>query len=935
MYLYLPVRSQEYQFQRLTMQDGLPSDYVMAILADKEGICWIGTDKGLCWFDGATTSVISMDDGLPGNHITALNQDKAGNIWVGTSYGGVSLIEKAGRKYIIKKTYSKGLHVRRLTQDTLGRYWIIAATPGSATVTLFTTTNLSKTWQPIVNVSNISQVAVDSSGKIWLTTSYPAKWHQTGWPSRIISTTQWGTNTQIAASGSRVAVWNHREAIVYNTMQPTDSTKIIFKSIKDGQFPLRYLSHNDADIFYKTINGLQVYKNGGLQHSIDYKTSEKNLLIFEAIHDKHDQLLISDFGNGLVFWRPPYARIYHAKNPLRRIAIHSNAVSYSTEKEITIITNDGKVSTTNHAYASPVNFHAVDNADRLIVVGFNIIYNAKGLPVYNNMVRFNDFSDMLSLGDTNYISSYSWGLFRSINGRLDSVWKKSLGMPPLNIERLRQYGDFLYCLTLSAGLWRIHLPTKRVEHFGATKGLPSTTVYDVMAEADTTWIATAKGLTIMNEERLHSLGKANGFDGNRALCVFRDKQNRLWVLSDTYLHLYIKNRLYPIQSQPVLIESHLYPTTARFQYATNTLWVGTNRGMLAIQMDSINPMQFASTPRIAGIWEGNNRNITIDENRVEIPWNHRPIKVQLTNTHISRYTKPIVRIKLSGFNNDWLLLDNDLSTTFTKLPIGNYKLEIQTIGPDLARSPVETIMSLTVLPPWWKRGTFILCSFIALGIAIIFISRHIYTRKFRQKLKAIEAQQALQQERLRISRELHDNIGSMLTLMINRIEDNPAPSEMRTAGISGIARYTLAQLRDAIWALDKESLTLYQWVIHTNEYLKSMPGDGNGFKSQFSWNEEVLLSPLHALHSFRILQEAVTNALKHAKATEIVISGKQKGQTLMLEVYDNGPGFNKEEVKLGYGLRNMQKRAKEMGGFLKVESISGFGTTIILQWEAD
>jgi signal transduction histidine kinase len=89
--------------------------------------------------------------------------------------------------------------------------------------------------------------------------------------------------------------------------------------------------------------------------------------------------------------------------------------------------------------------------------------------------------------------------------------------------------------------------------------------------------------------------------------------------------------------------------------------------------------------------------------------------------------------------------------------------------------------------------------------------------------------------------------------------------------------------------------------------------------------------PLQMSHQiYCITQEALTNAQKHAQATEIKLSGYGDDQTIVLHMTDNGTGFDLSEPRSGFGLRGMEERVQLMGGTITMESgtVSGEGTRI-------
>jgi signal transduction histidine kinase len=91
------------------------------------------------------------------------------------------------------------------------------------------------------------------------------------------------------------------------------------------------------------------------------------------------------------------------------------------------------------------------------------------------------------------------------------------------------------------------------------------------------------------------------------------------------------------------------------------------------------------------------------------------------------------------------------------------------------------------------------------------------------------------------------------------------------------------------------------------------------------------LDPSLALDLLRLTQEAIANALKHGAATELMLTVRQKDNTIELVVQDNGCGFDLNTVILGRGLRSQKRRAERLGSELKVDSTPGSGTFLYLQ----
>lgn len=202
--------------------------------------------------------------------------------------------------------------------------------------------------------------------------------------------------------------------------------------------------------------------------------------------------------------------------------------------------------------------------------------------------------------------------------------------------------------------------------------------------------------------------------------------------------------------------------------------------------------------------------------------------------------------------------------------------------------------------------------------------------EFQMKLAQVRLENELHQDRLRISRDLHDNIGSRLLFLYNAAENLPASEKKHQ--LSQFARNTLHELRRTVWFINKETVLVEELESRLKEYvqlLQPLPdlqvtvtreGDGN-----------VLLTSPQAEAMFRVAQEAAGNALKHAQATLLTIHLQVVASMVQLEVADNGKGFEttrSTDTLGGNGLRNMKVHAENVKGTVEVRSGAGIGSTV-------
>lgn len=197
----------------------------------------------------------------------------------------------------------------------------------------------------------------------------------------------------------------------------------------------------------------------------------------------------------------------------------------------------------------------------------------------------------------------------------------------------------------------------------------------------------------------------------------------------------------------------------------------------------------------------------------------------------------------------------------------------------------------------------------------------------REELRAVQAQLRLQEDRERISRDLHDHVGAQLSVI--------AAGET-TSALGDYAREAIQSLRDTVWAIDQPELTLAEFEAKLRQYLNRQQQQHPGcvYALDLEAPASQMLSSAQALNLFRQVQEAVHNAFKYAEASEVMVRCRIASNELTLSVSDNGVGFDLHQPingELHYGLRNLQRRATELHGHCHIETAPGQGTNISVQ----
>ncbi|HKI69121.1 MAG TPA: sensor histidine kinase, partial [Verrucomicrobiae bacterium] len=238
---------------------------------------------------------------------------------------------------------------------------------------------------------------------------------------------------------------------------------------------------------------------------------------------------------------------------------------------------------------------------------------------------------------------------------------------------------------------------------------------------------------------------------------------------------------------------------------------------------------------------------------------------------------------------------------------------------------------------WWVITLAVLGLLVSVGGTIRIVER----RRLHHRLAHLEQERTLQRERERIARDLHDDLGSslarisLLSGLAKADKDNPSQVETHVEKISNSAAQTVRALEEIVWAVRPGSDSLQSLVDYIAHFANELFED-NRTRCRLDLPPDLparTLPPDLRHNIFLVVKESLTNAFKHAAATEVQLQVKVSGQTLEILIQDNGKGFDTSaqptESKRN-GLRNMRRRAEATNGKLTVQSEPEKGTTVRL-----
>jgi len=235
-------------------------------------------------------------------------------------------------------------------------------------------------------------------------------------------------------------------------------------------------------------------------------------------------------------------------------------------------------------------------------------------------------------------------------------------------------------------------------------------------------------------------------------------------------------------------------------------------------------------------------------------------------------------------------------------------------------------------PHYWEYVATRTFFFAVVGWLVSFIARSEEGR--RQRENALRQELAVAEERARIARELHDSAGNALVAAIQHaqlcqhlLSQSPEQAHQQLSEHITALKHALDEMRELVFHLRPVSLSPDEFANALRQFVARF-SQRTGVQVNLQMDDLPISSPAMSIALMRLVQEALTNAVKHGKATVIEVTLKREGKNLVGIISDNGVGFDPERTSAGLGLQTMWERVAAFGGSLKIQSASQQGTTI-------
>lgn len=461
--------------------------------------------------------------------------------------------------------------------------------------------------------------------------------------------------------------------------------------------------------------------------------------------------------------------------------------------------------------------------------------------------------------------------------------------------------------------------------------------------ADTFCIGTRHNgivwLSLKNRE-LKELGRLNTTDGlsnNFVTGLVKKNNSLLYAITGFGLDEIMINGSDTI-IQSLSAANNLYlPFSYIMKNREGEIFAWANDSRLWTVTDNL----FAKTGFIPALWFSE---ITVNGQTTDISanafrFNENNFRFSVTapcfiNTGSIRYN-----FLLENENSKWEQQSSENFYSINNLSPGKYTMHVTVNYPGKIYPDKKITWPFIIRSPLWKRWWFIVLGALAAGFVFWGLVRAYYQRKLATQKAEAEKQQLVEKERNRISRDIHDDLGSGLTKIAILSEvakkqlPEPVKAKEQLEKISVSSRELVDSLQDIIWILNPLNDTLESLAAYIREFaLKYV--EPLSIQLRFNYPEEFLnqrLSEEKRRNVFLTVKESLHNIAKHAWCNEVAISISQSPTEFKVSIKDDGKGFEADKARMfANGIKNMQNRIEQVGGVFSIHSEQGSGTLIVI-----
>lgn len=928
--------------QTFTVDEGLVQSQVNALFEDSRGFLWLGTFGGVTRWDGTRYRNFQVQDGLASMDIRVIREAPSGAILIGT-HQGLTIWDGQGMRSVDSLPGSS-TSIRDFLFDHRDRLWVATGDGIAVYASADSLDNASLHFLVGKSVSSLEQTP---AGKILAGTfgdgvfeilddvSPPSPFAE-NLPGDRVRDICLSAEGELWISLVRGGIWiadkNELREWPHSDQLEGFDVKVIRRAGDDSL----WLGTTGRGAGQVSVTGLQwLEQEQGLPSSV----------VWDVCEARDGSVLLGTWGGLAMLDRRRVvtrnaATGLAADNVLAITSLADGTLAFSClDQGITLLGPDGiRTISTENGLADNRVWSLHGTPDGALYIGTH-----RGV----NLYRDGQVTPLFGIGDTMLGRVYEIHACRDgklLFGSYDGV----LQLGPDGPRQLYEDPD-----TGTRVIYDIHEDPDGSLIVGTRKGIvywregmmekpdPDHPLADIpvwsvhRSAAGSLRFGTAgEGLYFETPAGLQQLTVADGLTDNTVYGMLEDPDGRLYLATNRGVNVV------DLRQQPPLVR-HLGVTAglaseecnqgACWQDPAGRLWFGTLRGASRIDpaldrpspkapvaildrvrlFDEILPLDsFASEPRFA--------------------YHENYFKFDFAGIQLGGGAEIRFRFRMRGIDRDWVISKQDF-VQYTALPAASYEFTVQA-GDEWGRWGEPATVRFRVTPPFWRTWWFAVLAVLVIGggIALVVVQR------VRQIL-------ALERLRTRIAADLHDDIGAGLTeiSILGEVAGSRLGPEQRAtvAGeldrIGEVARSMVSGMSDIVWLVRPRNDTTDELLSRlVDQYRPLMQAVGIQLTRQGSRRALRLRLGMEERQQVLMLcKEALHNALKYSQAQNVSLTITRTGRQAIIEVQDDGIGYDVETTKSGHGQQTMRQRAKKLGANLTIQSHPGQGTTVKVSWK--
>ncbi len=959
-------------------EDGLPVNTVPTILQTHDGYIWVGTYDGLARFDGVHFTIFNNANtsGLVNDSVSSLFEDAKGNLWIGHGTGELTLYRDGKFEPVNINAHWRNRSINAIETDERGNIWLQNAdrqlsrlsdgtvlTPEKGDLPDYGT--LIKGDQGLIWVLNAGRASVLKNGKL---TPFDFGSATPNTLIQGIAPSQRG-GLWVACNG-RIRRWEGNHWVEDLGPSPWGTGELAaFIETQNG-----YLAAATLD---QTGQGLYLISPKGEVAFFDRANGLGSDWLLCLCEDHEGNLWVGCGNGGLAMVRHSVVATLNAHDNWQGRAVLS--VCTGTNDTLWVGTEGAGIY--NFNARTEEHYDESNGLSNMYIWSISEdshgqlwagswgggLYEKEGERFTNAAATSNLIIPITALVSSKFGGMWvgtSVGLLRlKQDGSTAWFWKsKQLTWPRVNAV-VEDGTNRVWFGTADRGLGCLEYGKLRI--FRKRDGLSNDSINCLHLDSDgVLWIGTAGGgLNRLKNGHFTCITTKQGLPDDVICDMEDDSRGYFWISTHGGIFRVSKNKLNKyLDGLTDSIECRTYgkddglPTLecsggsqpASCQTTDGRIWFPTSHGLVVIYPYNVRTNLLAPPVVIEKLLVDGHPANRAGRSPLRITPGHHRLDFFYIGLSFIVPDKVQFKYKLEPLDKDWINAGTIRTVAYNDVPPGKYVFHVIACNNDGVWNKIGAKLPFTVLPFFWQTLWF---QVIVYGIAAVIVGGGVWLdtrRRLQRKLERVEYLRAIERERIRIARDIHDQLGAGLThitflsQIIRKRLNEPEQATLSLDQLHNKVRMITREMDEIVWAVNPQYDTLDSLVTYLGKFAQELiQAAGIRCRLDLPFQVPVWRLPAEVRHNlFLSFKEALNNAINHAAATQVDILLEVKPDGFTLTVKDDGCGFDPKlfpwelpprpnRLSHGNGLINMRQRLAEMGGRFDIQSEPGKGTKVV------